>query len=126
MDEAFVFTSFSVDDMDAAKAFYVDKLGFELGAPMDEYALKIKKGGQRFHIYPKPDHQPATFTVINFKVEDIASEVKRLKDAGVKFEHYDNENTKTDENSIATWEQTKMAWFKDPAGNIHGLLQGEG
>jgi len=126
MEQAFVFTSFSVDDMDAAKEFYEGKLGFELGAPMDEYALKIKKGGQRFHIYPKTDHKPATFTVINFKVEDIAAEVKKLTAAGVKFEHYDNENAKTDELGIATWGEMKMAWFTDPAGNIHGLLQGEG
>jgi catechol 2,3-dioxygenase-like lactoylglutathione lyase family enzyme len=126
MEKAFVFISFSVNDMDAAKAFYVDKLGFELGAPMTDEALKIKKEGQRFHIYPKTDHAPATYTLINFKIDDIGQAVEELTAKGVKFEQYDNQFIKTDPKGIATWGEQKMAWFKDPAGNIHGLLQGKG
>ncbi len=126
MDQAFVFTSFSVDDLAAAKEFYEDKLGFELGAPMTDEALKIVKGGQRFHIYPKSDHTPASYTVINLKVDDIAAAVKELSAKGVKFEHYDNDYIKTNDQGIATRGHQQMAWFKDPAGNIHGLLEGEG
>lgn len=126
MDKAFVFTSFSVNDLAAAKEFYEGKLGFELGAPMTDEALKIQKGGQRFHIYPKPDHQPATYTVINLKVDDIDAAVGQLTKAGVEFIQYDNQYMKTDDKGIATRGQLKMAWFNDPAGNIHGLLQGEG
>ncbi len=125
MDKAFVFTSFSVDDMSAAKDFYVNKLGFELGAEMTDYALKITKSGQKIHIYPKEDHKPATFTVLNFKVDDIEREVDALTKAGISFEQYDNEYMKTNEKGIAERGSLKMAWFKDPAGNIHGLLQGE-
>src|SRR5258707_557739 len=118
MDDAFVFTSFSVDDLVAAKDFYVDVLGFELGAPMTEDALKIVKGGQRYHIYPKSDHTPASFTLINLKIEDIEQVVADLTKAGVSFEHYDIPGVvKTDENGIASRGTKKMAWFKDPAGN---------
>lgn len=126
MDQAFVFTSFSVNDLAAAKHFYVDVLGFELGAEMTEDALKVVKGGQRFHIYPKSDHVPASFTLINLKVDDIAAAVDQLTSAGVMFEHYDMGDIKTDDKGIASHGAQKMAWFKDPAGNIHGLLQGEG
>lgn len=126
MDKAFVFTSFSVNDMAAAKHFYVDILGFELGAPMTEDALKIVKGGQRFHIYPKSDHTPASYTLINLKIDDIEAVIDQLTAAGVKFEHYDSAEIKTNDKGIANRDAQKMAWFKDPAGNIHGLLQGEG
>lgn len=126
MDQAFVFTSFSVDDLAAAKDFYLDKLGFEMGAEMTKDALKVVKGGQRFHIYPKSDHVPATYTVINLKIDDIAAAVDELSAKGVEFEQYDMAELKTDEKGIATRGARKMAWFKDPAGNIHGLLQGEG
>jgi len=124
MDKAFVFTSFSVKDLAAVKDFYVDTLGFEEGAPMTDDALKIVKGGQKVHIYPKADHQPATFTVLNFKVEDIEHEVDELAKKGVKFEQYNIEGVvQTDAKGIASHGSEKMAWFKDPAGNIHGLLQ---
>lgn len=126
MDDAFVFTSFSVSDLAVAKEFYVGVLGFELGAEMTNQALKIVKGGQRYHIYPKPNHEPASFTVINLKVGDIEQAVTDLTKAGVSFEQYDNEYMKTDARGIAARGELKMAWFKDPAGNIHGLLQGEG
>jgi catechol 2,3-dioxygenase-like lactoylglutathione lyase family enzyme len=127
MDKAFVFTSFSVDDMEAAKAFYVDVLGFELGAPMTEHALKIVKGGQRVHIYPKSNHSPASFTILNFKVDDIEQAVNQLTKGGVKFEHYDGAGgITTNEKGIAEDGPRKMAWFTDPAGNIHGLLEGAG
>lgn len=127
MDQAFVYMSFSVTDLAAAKDFYVDKLGFELGGPMTEDALKITKGGQRVHIYPKSDHTPASFTLLNFKVDDIAQVVADLTAAGITFERYNGEGgITTDDKGIATHGERKMAWFKDPAGNIHGLDQGEG
>jgi len=126
MDKVFVFTSFSVNDMAAAKDFYVNKLGFEVGAEMTEDALKIVKGGQRFHIYPKADHVPASYTLINLKIDDIAAAVDELSSKGVSFEQYDNDYIKTDDKGIASRDGKQMAWFKDPAGNIHGLLQGEG
>ncbi|HUC95757.1 MAG TPA: VOC family protein [Candidatus Saccharimonadia bacterium] len=124
MENAFVFTSFSVNDLKAAKDFYVGVLGFELGADMTEDALKITKDGQRVHVYPKSDHSPASFTVLNFKVEDIEKVADELLSKGIKFEQYDNPYMKTNEKGIAERGTLKMAWFKDPSGNIHGLLQG--
>lgn len=109
--------------MAAAKDFYVSVLGFELGAEMTEHALKITKGGQRYHLYPKSDHTPASFTLINIEVDDIEQVMDELAQAGVSFEHYDNPGIKTNEKGIAEHGTQKMAWFKDPAGNIHGLLQ---
>ena len=125
MDKAFVFTSFSVNDLAAAKCFYINILGFELGAEMTEDALKIVKGGQRYHIYPKSDHTPASFTLINLKVDDIKQTVEDLTRAGVSFEQY-GDPINTNDKGIAIRDSKQMAWFKDPAGNIHGLLQGEG
>ena len=127
MENAFVFTSFSVDDLAVTKYFYVDTLGFELGAPMTDDALKITKGDQRYHIYPKPNHSPATFTLINLKVDNIEAAMDELTSKGVNFEHYDNEFITTNSKGIADdGREHQMAWFTDPAGNIHGLLQGEG
>ena len=123
MDKVFVFTSFSVNDMDSAKEFYVDVLGFTLGAEMTADALKIVKDGQRVHIYPKSDHAPASFTLLNFKVEDVEQAIEQLTQAGVSFEHYDSPGLKTNEKGIAEHGTRKMAWFTDPAGNIHGLNQ---
>ena len=127
MQNAFVYFSLSVTDLAAAKDFYVDRLGFELGGPMTADALKITKGGQRVHIYPKADHAPASFTLLNFKVDDIAGAIDELTKLGVSFEHYNGEGgITTDARGIATHEGRQMAWFKDPAGNVHGLGQGDG
>lgn len=127
MKDAFVYTSFSVKDLAEAKEFYVDKLGFTMGAEMTDEALKVVSGGQRYHIYPKADHTPADFTLINFKVDDIAAAMAELKAKGISFEQYSGEGgITTDENGVASHGPRKMAWFKDPSGNIHGLGQGEG
>ena len=123
MDQAFVFTSFSVNDLAAAKDFYVNVLGYELATPMTDDALKIVKGGQRVHIYPKSDHTPASFTLLNFKIDDIEAAVDELSAKGVTFERYDMGDIKTNAKGIAEHSAEKMAWFCDPAGNIHGLLQ---
>ena len=125
MDQAFVFTSFSVNELnDIVKEFYATKLGFELGAPMTADNLKIVKGGQRVHIYPKRDHTPASFTLLNFKVEDVDQVVDALTDVGISFEQYnDASGISTNEKGIASRGSEKMAWFKDPAGKVHGLLQ---
>ncbi len=84
-------------------------------------------GGANVFIYPKDDHQPATFTVLNFQVDDIAAAVEKLSGLGVEFESYDGE-MKTDEKGIY-WggkegKGPNIAWFKDPAGNILSVLEG--
>lgn len=83
-------------------------------------------GAGTIFVYPKPNHEPATYTVLNFKVNDIGVAVKQLKDQGVKFESYDLPGMKTDENNIFTVKEMNMrqAWFTDPAGNILSVIEG--
>ena len=74
-------------------------------------------------IYPKPNHTPATFTILNFRVEDIERAVDELTRRGVHFEHYDEEDLKTDEKGISRGGGPLIAWFRDPAGNILSVLE---
>jgi predicted enzyme related to lactoylglutathione lyase len=118
------FSSFSVDDLDAAKRFYGETLGLEVAdGPMGILELKLA-GGQHVVVYPKPNHQPATFTVLNFVVRDIDKAVDDLNAAGLRMEQYDMPGIKTDEKGIARGEYgPPAAWFKDPAGNILAVAQ---
>ena len=119
------FSSFSVDDIGKAKAFYQDILGLTVTQPMDHLALELAGGGKVF-IYSKADHEPATFTVLNFKVDSVDRAVAALGERGVRFEHYDREDIKTDAKGIMRGGDGKgptIAWFKDPAGNILSVLE---
>ncbi len=121
------FSGFSVDDLEKAKEFYGQTLGLEVGK-QGAMGLEVTLGSAaKIFIYPKPNHQPATFTVLNFPVEDIDKAVDELTDKGVVFEHYDMDMIKTDEKGIARSESPEdgpsIAWFKDPAGNILSVLQ---
>lgn len=119
------FFSFSVDDLQEAKHFYGETLGLEVSETKEGLALKIAGGGDVF-IYPKPFHEPATFTVLNFPVADIEKAVAALSNRGVTFEHYEGE-LKTDEKGIFRGadrnEGPNIAWFKDPAGNILSVVE---
>lgn len=115
------FSSFSVNDLQKAKAFYSDVLGLEVTEDNGLLTLHIA-GSSPVMVYPKPNHQPATFTVLNFPVEDVESAVSDLTGMGVKFEIYADENLKTDERGILHG-NPKIAWFKDPAGNILSVLE---
>jgi hypothetical protein len=84
--------------------------------------LHIANGTEIF-IYPKPGHTPATFTILNFPVDDIEQAVNELVKRGVRFEHYDGGDLKTDEKGIARGPGPNIAWFKDPAGNILSVLE---
>ncbi len=117
------FSGFSVDNLTAAKEFYGKTLGLEVEeTPMGVY-LKVA-GGNPIFVYPKDDHTPASFTILNFPVEDIDAATEWLASKGVTFEHYDN---MTDEKGIARGISANrgpdIAWFKDPAGNILSVLQ---
>ena len=83
----------------------------------------IKPGGNNVLIYPKPNHVPATFTVLNFPVDDVDRTVDELTKRGVRFEHYNQGNLKTDEKGIMRGNGPTIAWFKDPAGNILSVLK---
>ena len=130
LKDAKAFSGFAVDDVPRAKEFYGTTLGLEvvdasLGVDGAEVpaGLEIHLGpGTRIGIYPKPDHTPATFTILNFMVEDIERAVDELSARGVRFEHY--EMPKTDANGIhRTPEVRPVAWFRDPAGNILSIIQ---
>jgi predicted enzyme related to lactoylglutathione lyase len=115
-------SSFSVNDLQKAKEFYHEKLGIETSeGTMGILTLHISGGG-KIIIYPKPNHEPATFTVLNFPVPDVEKTVDELIGLGITFEQYESE-IKTNEKGIASGNGPKIAWFKDPAGNILSVLE---
>ena len=114
------FSGFSVDDIPRAKQFYGETLGLSVSEESAGLGLHLAGGGEVF-IYPKDDHVPATFTVLNFPVADVEKAVDELTRAGVRFEHYEGE-LQTDEKGIFRGEGPTIAWFKDPAGNILSVL----
>ena len=116
------FSSFSVNDLPKAKEFYGQTLGLEVSKMPEGLQLKIAGGGMGF-IYPKPNHIAATFTVLNFPVDDIEIAVDELAKRGVHFENYEGE-LKTDGKGIHRGKEGPIiAWFKDPAGNTLSVLQ---
>ena len=120
------FSGFSVDDLQAAKQFYSEVLGLAVkDNPMGIIEVEIS-GSSNLLIYPKPNHEPATFTVLNFPVPNIEDAVRELQSKGVQFEIYDEPYLKTDENGISRGNGgPSIAWFKDPAGNILSVLETE-
>ena len=115
------FSGFSVDDIAKAKAFYGETLGLDVSEEHGMLDLHLA-GGVEVLIYPKPNHEPATFTILNFPVDDIEKTVDRLSERGVRFEQYEGE-IETDERGIFRGEGPLIAWFKDPAGNILSVLE---
>ena len=115
-----VFASFSVDDLKRAREFYSGTLGLKVNDSPE--GLDLQLDGAHVFLYPKPNHQPATFTVLNFQVDDVDRAVAGLKSRGVTFESYDLPGLKTDENDVARGNGPTIAWFKDPAGNILSVV----
>ena len=116
-----VFSGFSTDDILAAEASYRDTLGLDVTEENGMLTLALT-GGHAVLIYPKDDHQPATYTVLNFQVEGIDAVVDALAAAGVSFERYDG--FPQDERGVMRGQGPDIAWFKDPAGNILSVLEG--
>ncbi len=115
------FSGFSVDDIDAAKRFYGDTLGLDVSEDHGMLTLHIGGGGSVL-VYPKPDHTPASFTILNFPVEDIDAAVDELAGKGVRFERYDA--FEHDDKGICRAEGgPPIAWFTDPAGNVLAVLE---
>jgi|SRR6185369_11056954 len=118
------FSGFSVDDISAAKDFYGETLGLEVDASGGMGVLMMKiAGGTNIMIYPKPNHTAATFTILNFPVDDVEKTVDELTSRGVKFERYDLPGLNADNKGIHRGEGPTIAWFKDPAGNILSVLE---
>jgi len=125
--DAKAFSSFSVDDLGNANEFYGQTLGLNVSETKEGLRLSLGGGGEVF-LYPKPNHEPAGFTVLNFHVNDIEKAVDELKGLGVQFESYDGE-IKTDGKGIfrgaSQGDGPNIAWFKDPAGNILSVVEEE-
>ncbi len=119
------FSSFSVDDSEKAKDFYSNKLGLEVTeVPEMKGLLNLHIiGSESVMVYPKPNHQPATFTVLNFMVPDVEKTIDELTGKGVKFEIFNDENLKTDKKGIMRGMGPAIAWFKDPAGNFISVME---
>jgi predicted enzyme related to lactoylglutathione lyase len=120
------FSGFSVDDLEAAKTFYGEVLGLAVAeAEMGNIMLTLP-GGHEVFIYPKPNHEPAGFTILNFVVDDVDRAVDELNAAGVVTKIYDDPNLPTDEKGIARGREAgygpDIAWFRDPAGNVLSVL----
>jgi predicted enzyme related to lactoylglutathione lyase len=123
--ETKAFSGFSVNDIQKAKAFYGQTLGLEVSeVPEMGGLLNLHiAGGSNILIYPKPNHTPATFTILNFPVDNIEQAVDELTKRGVRFEIYNEADFKTDEKGIFHGGGPLIAWFKDPAGNILSVLE---
>lgn len=115
--------SFAVDDVQKAREFYGEALGLGTTVLSEEHGVMSVQlaGGRDTLVYGKPDFTPATYTILNFEVDDVESAVDDLTSRGVSFERYDG--FEQDEKGIAHGPGPKIAWFKDPAGNILAVLQ---
>ena len=117
------FSGFAAPDIEAAEAFYRDKLGIRTSVENGLLTLHLAGGERPTLVYPKPDFVPATYTILNFPVEDVGAAVDELTARGVQFERY--EGFDQDEKGVARGNGPDIAWFRDPAGNILSVL-GEG
>lgn len=119
------FSSFAVKDLEQARNFYSRTLGVEVtDVPGMKGILQLNlAGGAKVMVYPKPDHTPATFTVLNFPVDDVGRAVDALVERGVKFEIYREGAVRTDEKGISAGPGPRIAWFRDSSGNILSVLE---
>ena len=122
LGESKAFSGFAVQDVEEAKEFYAKTLELNVSESHGLLTLHLA-GGNNVLIYPKPNHVPATFTVLNFPVGDVDVAVDELKKRGVRFEIYNLPDIKTDEKGIMRGKGPTIAWFKDPAGNILSVIE---
>jgi catechol 2,3-dioxygenase-like lactoylglutathione lyase family enzyme len=115
------FSGFSVGDIAAARKFYTETLGLRVSEENGMLTLHIA-GGTEILVYPKDNHEPATFTVLNFPVPDVGAAVAELTSRGVRFERY--EGMPQDADGVMRGNGPDIAWFTDPAGNVMSVIQG--
>lgn len=120
--DAKAFSTFSVNDLEKAKEFYGETLGLKVTELEEGLELNVA-GGNIVFLYPKPNHTPASFTVLNFPVKDIDDAVDEITTLGLRLEKYDLPDLKTDKKGIMRGNGPQIAWFKDPAGNILSVVQ---
>ncbi len=124
IDPTRAFNGFAVPDIDAARAFYADVLGVEVTQEDDILQLHLGGGTPTF-VYPKPDYQPATYTILNFPVADVEAAVDDLTAKGVTFERYEGTPVETDAKGVFRGGGPLIAWFTDPAGNVLSVIAAE-
>ena len=122
LDPSHAFSGFSVNDISRAKEFYGRTLGMEVSEDHDMLHLRIDHGSEVL-VYPKPNHTPASFTILNIPVPNVEEAVDELKRRGVTFEVYHQPGLETDERGIMRGNGPTIAWFKDPAGNILSVIE---
>jgi catechol 2,3-dioxygenase-like lactoylglutathione lyase family enzyme len=122
LENSKAFSGFAAPDIAKEKEFYSRTLGLKTSENHGLLRLHLA-GGNDVLIYPKPDYTPATYTVLNFPVDDVDQAVDKLTKRGVQFEHYNRADLKTDEKGIMRGNGPTIAWFKDPAGNILSVLK---
>jgi catechol 2,3-dioxygenase-like lactoylglutathione lyase family enzyme len=120
LGESKAFSGFAVDDIEAARSFYGDVLGLTVTEENGMLTLQLA-GDRPTLVYPKDDHQPATYTILNFPVDDIDAAAEGLMERGVAFEVY--EGAPQDEKGVMREYGPPIAWFRDPAGNILSIIQ---
>ena len=122
LENSKAFSGFAASDIGKVKEFYAKTLGLKVSEEHGLLTLHLA-GGNNVLIYPKPDHVPANFTILNFPVDDVDLAVEELSKRGVRFEKYNGPEIKTDETGIMRGNGPTIAWFKDPAGNILSVLE---
>jgi Glyoxalase/Bleomycin resistance protein/Dioxygenase superfamily. len=123
LENSHAFSGFAVDDVEEAREFYGETLGLKVSKRGEELQLELA-GDRPTFIYPKPDFMPATYTILNFPVDDIDATVEELTSRGVTFERYDGFGQ--DEKGVSSGGPgPRIAWFKDPAGNILSVLEAD-
>jgi catechol 2,3-dioxygenase-like lactoylglutathione lyase family enzyme len=125
LEDSKAFSGFAVKDVAAARSFYRDALGLQVTEENGMLTLRLA-GDRPVIVYPKPDHVPATYTILNFPVDDIEAAVAELTARGVEFEHYEGTQTETDEKGIFRGGGPLIAWFTDPSGNVMSVIEAPG
>ena len=123
-EQSKAFSSFSVRDLEATRRFYGQVLGLRVTERPEGLELHLGSGARVF-AYPKPDHVAATFTILNFPVDDVERAVEDLGKAGVSLERYASGPLETDSRGIARCDGKRIAWFRDPSGNFLSVLEKE-
>jgi catechol 2,3-dioxygenase-like lactoylglutathione lyase family enzyme len=117
------FSGFAVSDVDAAEAFYGETLGIRVTKEHGLLTLHLDGGARPTLVYPKPDHVPAGYTILNFPVDDVGAAVRELAERGVEVERYDG--MPQDDDGVMRGNGPDIAWFTDPAGNVLSVIKPE-
>jgi len=126
LEHSKAFSGIAVKDVDDARRFYGEVLGVAVEEGSMGMLVLRAAGGRPVLLYPKPDHVPATYTVLNFPVDDVEAAVDGLTERGVQFERYEGTPTQTDAKGVFRGGGPLIAWFTDPSGNVLSVIEGPG